>query len=101
MTADWTENTRALKLLVIGMTVLLVGGLVLLAVGMARTASKMSAELGDVPVSVPAGSSLIGVTADSGRLYLALRHGDGGQEVLVLDAASGRTLGRLDLAATP
>lgn len=83
------------------MTVLLVAGLVLLVFGMVRTAGKMSAELGDVPVPLPAGASLIGVSADGGRLYLALRHADGVQEVMVLDAGSGRVLGRFDLSPEP
>ena len=38
----WTENTRALKILITVMTVLLVLGLIALVVGMARTAKKMS-----------------------------------------------------------
>ncbi|MDP6342654.1 MAG: hypothetical protein QF578_17465 [Alphaproteobacteria bacterium] len=99
MAADWTENTKALKLLVGGMTALLVIGLILLLVGMARTAGEMSATLGDLAVRVDPGDQLIDIAAGDGRLYLTVRQADGGQAVIVLDADSGRRLGRLRLEA--
>lgn len=83
------------------MTGLLVLGLILLAYGMVRTAGKMSADLGEVAVPVPEGADLVNVSADGGRLYVALRHADGTQEVLVLEAKSGRQVGRYRLTPTP
>lgn len=83
------------------MTVLLVLGMILLVYGMVRTAGKMGAELGDVSVTVPQGASLLNVSADGGRLYVALRRADGQQEILILDAKNGRELGRFRLTAPP
>lgn len=101
MTPDWTQNTRALKLLVIVMTTLLIVGLIVLVVGMVRTAGKIGAELGEIEVPVPAGATLIEVDADGGKLFLGLRHADGGQEIVVLEASTGRRLGSYRLTDAP
>lgn len=97
MAAHWTENTRTLKLLIAVMTTLLVAGLIALIYGMARTTKEMSAQFGDVGLKLPAGTRLSGLSSGDGRLYLALDHADGGQSVLVLDAATGKRLGELRL----
>ncbi len=107
MTQHWTENSARLKLLVGVMTTLLVIGLILLVVGIARTSRELTAQseqlaakIGDVPVVLAPGDKLIGVTADMGRLYLAVQHRDGRQSVLVLDGNSGERLGQLNLETT-
>lgn len=108
MTQHWTENSTRLKLLVGVMTTLLVIGLILLVVGIARTSKelteqgeKLAAKIGDLPVTIAPGDTLIDLTADGGKLYLGLRHGDGKQSVLVLDSKTGEQLGRLKLETTP
>ncbi|MBT3371610.1 MAG: hypothetical protein HOA08_19215 [Rhodospirillaceae bacterium] len=108
MTQHWTENSTRLKLLVGGMTTLLVIGLILLVVGIARTSKELTeqseqlaAKIGDVPVKMAPGDTLINLSADNGKLYLAIRHGDGTQSVLVLDAKNGKQLGRLELETSP
>lgn len=95
------------------MTTLLVIGLILLVVGIARTSKELSdqgrqsaakavtGELGDIAVELAPGDDLIDLTADNGRLYLAIRQADGGQAVIVLDAATGTRLGRLRLETGP
>ncbi|MDP7549370.1 MAG: hypothetical protein QGF20_18935 [Alphaproteobacteria bacterium] len=107
MTQHWTENSTRLKLLVGVMTTLLVVGLILLVVGIARTSKDLSeqseqlaARMGDVAVKLAPGDTLIDLTADNGRLYLAIRHQDGGQSVVVLDKKTGERLGRLNLETT-
>ncbi len=108
MTQHWTENSTRLKLLVGVMTTLLVIGLILLVVGIARTSKELSeqgeqlaARIGDVPVQIAPGDTLINLSAEGGKLYVGLRHGDGTQSILVLDAKSGEQLGRLKLEAKP
>lgn len=101
MAADWTENTRALKILIIVMTSLLILGMVAFLVGMARTASKMSNKMGDIETAIPAGATLIDVAVEDKRLYLGLRHADGRQSVLVVSKATGRKIGELHLTPTP
>ncbi|NQV58953.1 MAG: hypothetical protein HQ502_04755 [Alphaproteobacteria bacterium] len=107
MTQHWTENSTRLKLLVGVMTTLLVIGLILLVVGVARTSKELSdqsaqltAKMGDVPIKLAPGDSLIDLTADNGRLYLAIRHQNGGQSVVVLDSKTGERLGQLNLETT-
>jgi hypothetical protein len=113
MTQHWTENSTRLKLLVGVMTTLLVIGLILLVVGIARTSKELSdqstqsagkiaaGKMGDVAVKLAPGDDLIDLTADNGRLYLAIRQADGGQAVIVLDAVTGARLGRLRLEPGP
>lgn len=93
MSAHWTENTRALKILIAVMTTLLVIGLIALFVGIARTSKKLSESFSDVVVTVPADARIATFDVDDGRLYLRLEHADGRQSVMVLDAGSGRELG--------
>ena len=104
MTQHWTENSTRLKLLVGVMTTLLVIGLILLVVGIARTSkelteqsTQLAAEIGDVPVQLTPGDSLVDLTADNGHLYLTIRHKNGRQSVVVLDGKTGEHLGQLKL----
>jgi len=91
------------------MTVLLVGGLVLLIVGMARTAGELGrgeavavpSGFGELRLTLPPGARLESVTAGGDRLYLRLAAADGKTELLVVDAARGRLLGRIVLEPQP
>jgi hypothetical protein len=101
MAEDWTENSRVLKVLIIGMTTLLILGMIAFIIGMARTASKMSEKMGDIETAVPAGATLINVAVGDKRLYLGLRKTDGSQSVLVVSKTSGRRIGELHLMPAP
>lgn len=114
MTADWTQNTARLKLLVAIMTALLVAGLVLLAVGMARTAGKMtrsenptasvadaSVPFGELKLRLPAGVQIVEMTTGDGRLYLRTEDEAGLSVIYVIDGKDGRHLGRILLEAAP
>ena len=109
MMQDWTENPGRLKLLIWIMTGLLVIGLVLLVVGMARTASELSqaespaalagpAAFADIGLAIPEGARIAAMTTGEGRLFVALIDAGGRQSILVLDAGDGRRLGQISLA---
>ena len=105
MTQHWTENSTRLKLLVGIMTTLLVVGLILLVVGIAKTSKELSDQaalnMGDVPIALAPGDRLIDLSADDGRLYLGIRHKDGGQSVKVVDTATRKVIGQYLLKAKP
>ena len=98
MTQHWTENSTRLKLLVGVMTTLLVVGLILLVVGIAKTSKELdeanAKNLGDVPIILAPGDELVGLTADGGRLYLGIKHQDGRESIKVIDGSNGEIVGR-------
>ncbi len=101
MSEHWTENTKALKISIAVMTALLVIGLIVLVVGMARTAGKLSrgdsvAMVGEHRVTIPTGSRVQSVSADGGRLYVTLEGADG-TTILILDGSTGQQLGAFRL----
>lgn len=105
MAREWTENRLGLKLLVGALTALLAAGLILLVVGLARTSGELGADdasvalapaaFGELRVGLPAGHRLASLAADGGRLYLRTVGPEGAAQVLVLDGAEGRLLGRI------
>ncbi len=114
MSEDWTQISLRLKLLVGTMTALLAIGMGLLVVGVVRTVGELGGEpsietaappaaaaFGESRIALPTGARLVAMTADAGRLYLRLETGDGQQQILVVDAASGRRLGLIRLEAVP
>ena len=105
MTQHWTENSTRLKLLVGVMTTLLIIGLILLVVGIAKTSKDLSdagtQNLGDLPVDFAHGDELIDLTADDGRLYIGIKHKDGRQTIKVIDASNGRSVGQFILGEKP
>jgi hypothetical protein len=101
MTADWTENTKALKLLIIVMTTLLIGGLILLMVGMARTAGEMSETVGDIEIALPADAEIVSMNVNDGRIYALVKLSDGNRSVLVYETTTGRALGQIGIVTTP
>lgn len=120
-----TESHRWLKTLVVVMGVLIVTGLVVVVVTVANRATDLAegkvepaqpegggpvlaipSVFGEVVVTLPEGSRLRGVTADSGRLYLRLEgagRAEADERILVIDAATGRRLGdiRLEHGGSP
>ncbi|MBP5856510.1 hypothetical protein KAJ83_05785 [Marivibrio halodurans] len=91
---------QALKALVIGMGVLLILGVVGLVYAIVTDAGKKVAPLAGagtpMRVELPAGSAVKGIHPDGDRLYLHLETGSG-TRILILDSATGRDLGSIDL----
>jgi hypothetical protein len=102
MTADWTQNLRALKLVVAVLTGLIMIGLGLLVWGMARTTSRMSDRDASAPKShaLPPGAALVASSLQDDRVLLHLRL-DGRDVLQVVDLASGRLLRQLTLEPAP
>lgn len=83
------------------MTGLLVVGLILLVVGMARTAGELRPPPpGEGRIALPAGARVLEMAPDGDRLYLRIEEPDGGQAILLLDA-SKQVVGRWALEAAP
>lgn len=99
---------RGLKALVVVMGVLIIVGVSVVAITIARR-SGIDAEpetvatrpFDDVSVALPKGARLIDWTADGGRLVLRVRAADGGERLMIFDLASGRRLGTVHLAEEP
>ena len=105
MTQHWTENSTRLKLLVGIMTTLLVVGLILMVIGIAKTSKELSDQaaqsMKDIAVELGQDDTMTDLTADDGRLYLGIRHKDGRQSIRVLDAKTGKPVGLIRLEAKP
>src|SRR5690349_20921852 len=96
---------RALKLLVIVMGVLIVVGVVALVGIMAsRVAGRggaTAAGFGRSRIELPAGASVGAMQAAGDRLVLRLDLPGGAQQLLVVDPASGKALGTIELQPQP
>ena len=103
----------ALKILVVVMGIMLVGGLIALIVSIAYVAKHRQATApAAAPVSapapyaapvieLPAGARLEAMAVGANRLVLNIVTPDGYRELLVLDLASGRRLGTIPLRSAP
>lgn len=97
---------RTLKILVVVMGIMLVGGFaILVAVIAGRVANKQAAAPSGAafvasPIDLPADARIeaIGVGADRLVLHLALP--DGNRELVVIDLTSGKRLGTIPLRTT-
>jgi len=98
---------RALKLLVIVMGVLIVVGVVALVGVMASRfagrggAGASAAGFGRGRIELPAGARVGAMQAAGDRLVLRLDLPGGAQQLLVVDPASGKALGTIDLQQQP
>ncbi|MEE8333936.1 MAG: hypothetical protein V3R85_08805 [Alphaproteobacteria bacterium] len=106
---------KALKALVIIMAVLIAAGLTVLVVMVVKNAGKdappstaaggSSAPLaatsapgfGETGINLPPGAAIIETSTGDGRIVLRIRQPDGGQALVVIDAATGRRLGLVRL----
>lgn len=89
---------RGLKILTIGMAVLIVVGVVVLGVTIARRLGTPAPSVAAmVLLDEPAGTRIAGIAAVQDRLAVQLQ-GGGPDRVLLLDAKSGAVLGRIGLA---
>ena len=87
------------------MTTLLVIGLILLVVGIAKTSKDLgdasTQKLGHLPVILALGDELVGLTAEDGRLYIGIKHKDGRQSIKVIDAGNGNIIRQFVLGEKP
>jgi hypothetical protein len=105
---------RALKGLVIGLGILIAIGLTVVLVtvfdrmgtssGTATVAGPgASVAFGDVKIALPAGAKVLRTEVSNGRLIVHLSAGTpgtpGGVRVLVIDLASGKQLGMVEIAS--
>ena len=93
---------RALKILVVVMGVMLVGGFAtLVAVIISRVAQRQAAvqtqPFTAAPLELPAGARIEALGVGSDRLVLHVALPDGNRELVVIDIASGRRLGAIPL----
>mgnify|MGYP006908350813 CR=1 FL=1 len=102
MAANFDPKTQALKLVVIVLGVLIVICLAIVVVTIYNRASEMAApseNWGPVSIDLPEPCAVAGVSEGGGRLYLAIvAAGDDPRcpLVLILDASTGETVGRID-----
>ena len=104
---------RALKGLVIGLGILIAIGLTVVLVTVfnrmctpAGTSAGTVAvagpgapvAFGDVKITLPAGAKVLRTEVSNGRLIVHLSPGQGGARVLVIDLASGKQLGTVEIA---
>ena len=104
---------RALKAFVIGMAILLSVGVVVVVVAIVQRAGDVGVPAPE-PVAasalpsfdksrlvLPAGAEIVDMVAEGERLILRLRLAGGGEQLIVLDLGSGRTLGTVELERAP
>lgn len=95
----------ALKLLVVAMGVLLVGGVVVLAIAVADRANHprptTSAAATNRPLAstldLPAGAHVVGAEASGDRLVVRVDLGGGGEELIVVNLATGAPISTVTL----
>jgi hypothetical protein len=99
---------RALKLLVVTLGVLIVAGVVgLVAVMASRFAQRPAAPVAGLPafgtstVRLPTGARLLGTEGTRDRLILRIVLASGAQQLIVIDLASGKPLGTIELRPDP
>ena len=100
MTTDWTQNTRALKAVVIGLGALIVLAAAAVVAELVRRGGSVVDSVGayaTVPVSLPTGARVIAMTGGDDALSLLVEDGNGGQRIITVDRRSGAVLGTLML----
>ena len=91
---------RGLKALVIGMGILIAVGVVFLVYAIIQKAGEEGISGGsavNTQVTIPAGAEVIETSLGDGRIALRLRMPDGSGRLLLLDAASGEPIGKIEL----
>ena len=88
---------RALKVAVVLMGVLIVGGIVTLFAVLAQRMSSGAGPIASAVLDEPIGTHIAGTSAAPDRLMVHLQ-GGGPDRVVVLDTKTGRVLGRVGLA---
>jgi uncharacterized protein DUF6476 len=97
-----TGSLRGLKVLVVVMGVLLLGGtavLIAAIIGRAgkRAADARSARFERAVVDLPGGARVLGVETSGDRLVVRIALEAGGEQLLLIDARNGASLGTIEL----
>lgn len=92
---------QALKFLVIGMAVLIFAGLAVVIVTIAKRGGTERPGFGEARVALPQGNAVVETAVSGDRIVLRLRGADGGQRLLLIDAATGKAIGTIELGITP
>lgn len=96
---------RGLKALVIGMGALIAVGLGVVVVTIASRIdggdddAALSGAFGRVTVTLPAGALIVETVAEGGRLLVRVARDGAPPRIVVIDLASGRKLGEIELPA--
>ena len=95
---------RALKIVVIVMGVMLIGGFALLVAVIAGRLSRggsVSRSFAATAIEIPRDARIGSMTAAADRLVLELVLPQGGRQLIVVDLATGARLGTIELRAAP
>jgi Family of unknown function (DUF6476) len=97
---------RALKILVVVMGIMLIGGFAALIVVIAGRASRGPSipaphNLAGAKIEIPRGARVEAMTAAADRLILALVLPEGDRQLVVIDLAKGTRLGTIELHPAP
>ena len=95
---------QGLKLLVIGLGAAIVVMLAVIVATIADRAAQAPERLLSFDpgtLSIPPGARIAGIAVGDGRAIVQLDHADRPPRLLVIDLASGRALGVIDLVAAP
>ena len=94
---------RVLQVLVVAMGILIVAGIAWLgAVIVGRMSHRGLAPapmFSAAPVAIPPGARVEALSAGGGRLVVGLALADGDRRILILDLATGKPLGSIELRA--
>jgi hypothetical protein len=91
---------RGLKALVIGMGILIIAGVVFLIYAIVEKAGEGGIGGGgavNAEVRLPAGAEIVETRVGDGRVVLRLRLADGSGRLMLIDAVTGKSAGRIDL----
>jgi Family of unknown function (DUF6476) len=98
---------RALKILVVVMGIMIVGGfaaLVVIIIGRVSHRGPAPAETPKGfarPIDIPRGARIEAMTAGGNRLVVGLELPDGNRQLLIIDLATGARLGTVELHPAP
>ena len=103
---------QALRIVVVVMGIMIVVGVAVIAVTIAKRAGMgtnerdapepaVIADFGSLAVSLPPGERLVGELVEEGSLILKTRAANGGTSYVVVDLATGRTRGTLRAVEAP
>jgi hypothetical protein len=92
---------QALKFLVVGMGVLIFAGLIVVVVTIVSRGGIERPGFGTARVALPPGNAVVETAVSGDRIVLRLRGADGGQRLLLIDAATGKAQGTIELGITP
>ena len=95
---------RSLKILVVAMGIMLVGGfalLVAIVAGKLLRGDNTPRSFANTTIDIPPGARLGAMTTGTGRLVLELVLPDGGHQFVFIDLTTGARLGTIELRTQP